>query len=134
MTDYSSSTGLVLGKFMPPHAGHMHLIDFARHYVSRLAIVMDSLPTQPIAADLRLGWLRELFPGVEIFHLTDMPQAPEEHPDFWAIWQRTLRTTLPFAPDFVFAWKRTVSRLPKYSAPSSSLSIAVAALYPSAAQ
>jgi NadR type nicotinamide-nucleotide adenylyltransferase len=94
---------LVLGKFMPPHAGHMHLIDFARHYVSRLAVVMDSLPQQPIAGELRERWLRELFPQSEVFHLTGMPQAPEEHPEFWAIWQRALRAAVPFHPDFVFA-------------------------------
>ena len=82
MTRTSFSTGIVLGKFMPPHTGHMHLIDFARHYVSRLAIVMDTLPTQPIPAELRLIWLRELFPAAEVYHMTGMPQTPEEHPDF----------------------------------------------------
>ena len=97
------TTGLLLGKFMPPHRGHQYLIDFSRHYVNRLAIVMDSLPDQPIPGNLRLGWLREMFPNQEIFHLTGQPQDPAEHPDFWDIWRYSLQEVLPFQPDFVFA-------------------------------
>lgn len=88
---------------MPPHLGHVYLIDFARHYADRLAVVMDSLASQPIPGSVRFAWLREMFPGVELFHLVEKPQDPAEHPDFWQIWHDSLRKVLPFQPDFVFA-------------------------------
>jgi NadR type nicotinamide-nucleotide adenylyltransferase len=48
--------------------------------------------------------MQELFPFDNVVHLTDeLPQAPEEHPDFWALWKASLERVLPGRPDFVFA-------------------------------
>lgn len=33
---------MVLGKFMPPHAGHVYLCEFARRWVDELTIVVGS--------------------------------------------------------------------------------------------
>ena len=50
-----------------------------------------SLASEPIPGELRYRWMRELFPFDHVVHLTDeLPQAPEEHPDFWALWQASL--------------------------------------------
>jgi HTH-type transcriptional regulator, transcriptional repressor of NAD biosynthesis genes len=96
--------GMVLGKFMPPHAGHVYLIEFARRFADDLSVVVGTLAAEPIAGELRYRWVRELFPDVRVIHLTDEnPQYPEEHPDFWEIWRRSLVRVLPAPPELVFA-------------------------------
>jgi NadR type nicotinamide-nucleotide adenylyltransferase len=98
------TTGMVLGKFMPPHAGHLHLVDFARAFVDDLTVVVGTLAREPIPGSLRHAWMRELFPDVRVVHLTDEnPQDPSEHPEFWHIWRASLLRVLPHAPDYVFA-------------------------------
>jgi HTH-type transcriptional regulator, transcriptional repressor of NAD biosynthesis genes len=96
--------GMVLGKFLPPHAGHVYLCEFARNWVDELTIVVGTLAAEPIPGEKRAAWMRELFPSETVVHLTDEnPQDPSEHPDFWDIWQASLRRVLPYQPDIVFA-------------------------------
>ena len=98
------TTGMLLGKFMPPHLGHVYLGEFAGRYVDRLTIVVCSLASEPIPGELRHRWMRELFPFDGVVHLTDeLPQQPDDHPDFWALWKAALQRVLPGRPDFVFA-------------------------------
>jgi NadR type nicotinamide-nucleotide adenylyltransferase len=93
-----------LGKFMPPHAGHQYLIDFARAYADDLAVVVGSLADEPIAGSLRFAWMQGLYPDLRVLHLQDEnPQEPAEHPDFWDIWRTSLQKILPWRPDCVFA-------------------------------
>jgi HTH-type transcriptional regulator, transcriptional repressor of NAD biosynthesis genes len=96
--------GLVLGKFLPPHDGHLYLIDFARRWVDELTVVVGTLASEPIDGALRYRWVRELCPGARVVHLTDEnPQHPDEHPDFWRIWRDSLLGVLSEKPDVVFA-------------------------------
>ncbi len=98
------STGMLLGKFMPPHCGHVYLADFARHYVSDLTVLVCSLKGDPIPGELRYQWMRELLPGSRVVHVTeDLPQTPEEHPEFWPIWRDVVKRHVPGGIDFVFA-------------------------------
>lgn len=98
------TTGMLLGKFMPPHLGHVYLGEFAVRSVDILTIVVCSLRREPIPGDLRFRWMRELFPFVNVVHLTDeLPQEPAEHPDFWNLWRSALVRVLPVRPDYVFA-------------------------------
>lgn len=113
MTEFQHPTpgshGMILGKFLPPHQGHLYLIEFALQSVERLSVVLGSLTSEPLAGELRLKMLQELFPTsrypqLELLHLTDEnPQYPHEDPDFWQIWQASLERILPQRPDWVFA-------------------------------
>ncbi|MBI3724483.1 AAA family ATPase [bacterium] len=95
---------MVLGKFLPPHAGHVFLVEFARRWVDELTVVVGTLSREPIPGELRFRWMRELFPWSRVVHLTDEnPQDPSEHPEFWEIWRASLARLLPSLPDFVFA-------------------------------
>ena len=97
-------SGMVLGKFMPPHEGHLHLIEFAKNYAEDLTVVVCTLKSEPIPGNLRYTWMREIFPGLRIMQLTDeIPQDPTEHPNFWKIWHDSLLRVLPQKPDYVFA-------------------------------
>lgn len=103
---HTPSRGMVLGKFYPPHLGHLYLVDFARHYVDELAVVVETARHQSIPGELRFQWMRELcaHENITVLHLTDEnPQDPSEHPDFWQIWNNSLRTLLPWQLNFVFA-------------------------------
>ena len=94
---------MILGKFMPPHRGHQHLIDFARKRVGKLTILVCSLEREPIAGRLRVEWIKEMVPDARVVHVTDEnPQEPHEHPRFWEIWTETIRRCLPTGPDVVF--------------------------------
>jgi HTH-type transcriptional regulator, transcriptional repressor of NAD biosynthesis genes len=95
-------TGLVLGRFLPPHLGHQYLFDFAQNYVDELLLIVGTRPTDSIAGELRLSWIREMAPNARIIHVND--ENPEEsHPQYWQIWEQTLRTALPYIPDYIFA-------------------------------
>ena len=104
MTFEKPKRGFLLGKFMPPHAGHQYLCDFASAYAESLTILVCSLAREPINGQLRFNWISELYPAARVLHLTDdIPQAPEDHPDFWPIWREVIRRLHPEPIDAVFA-------------------------------
>ena len=53
--------GLVIGKFLPVHLGHIALIDFAASRCDELIVSMSFTDMDPISPDLRLTWLKEIF-------------------------------------------------------------------------
>jgi NadR type nicotinamide-nucleotide adenylyltransferase len=104
--------GLVLGKFLPPHAGHLYLVDVATRYADRVYVVVEHVRDEPIPSELRFRWMQELLPNAEVLHLTEEnPQAPEEHPRFWEVWKQSLDEVLPEPVDLVFASESYGSRL-----------------------
>lgn len=101
--DTSGKSGVIIGKFLPPHRGHQYLVDFARQYVDHLTVLVCTLGAEPIPGELRYQWMKEMFPTVEVMHVTDEnPQEPHEHPDFWSIWRNTIQSRVPQA-DYLFA-------------------------------
>lgn len=88
---------------MPPHRGHDYLIQFARARVSRLTLLLFSKTHEPIPGALRQAWLRELYPRVQVFHLTD--EGPVDFGDetAWAFWTACIRRVVPRGPDLVFS-------------------------------
>ncbi|MDD4477085.1 MAG: adenylyltransferase/cytidyltransferase family protein [Patescibacteria group bacterium] len=54
-------TGFIVGKFMPPHKGHLALIDFALKNCDSLIIAVCSRPDDPTSGSERLLWMRKLF-------------------------------------------------------------------------
>ena len=96
--------GMILGKFLPPHLGHIYLGEFARNAVDELTIVVHSRASDPIPAPVRVEWLRELFPFDRVVHLADeLPPDPQDHADGWDCWRTSLLRVLPGPPDLVFA-------------------------------
>lgn len=96
--------GFVLGKFMPPHAGHVTLIQSARALVDELTVLVCSLPDDPIEGEARVSWMRELFPDCRVLsHSQPAPQRPEDDPDFWQIWGQIVGRHHPEPIDYLFA-------------------------------
>ena len=104
--------GLILGKFLPPHAGHQYLIRFAQNFVERLTVLVCSIEREPIPGELRFAWMRALFPGARVIHIRDeLPQEPCEHPQFWDLWRETILRAAGEPIDFVFASEEYGERL-----------------------
>ena len=96
--------GFILGKFMPPHAGHVALVQAARALVDELTLLLCSLPDDVIPGEERLEWMRALFPDCRIvWHYKPAPQSPEDSRDFWKIWRAIVAKAHPEPIDYVFA-------------------------------
>ena len=104
--------GFLLGKFMPPHNGHVALVETAQALVDELTVLVCWQPDDPIPGPLRLAWMQELFPRARVLgHGRVVPQMPEDDPDFWTIWRRLVVDAHPEPIDLLFASERYGSRL-----------------------
>jgi HTH-type transcriptional repressor of NAD biosynthesis genes len=94
--------GVVVGKFLPPHAGHSHLIDSARAGADEVTVIVCARPDDPVPAGLRAGWLRELHPDVTVLvtpdDIADLPPAALSR-----AWATRTVALLGRAPDVVFS-------------------------------
>lgn len=89
-------TGVIIGKFYPPHRGHKFLIESALAQVDDLTVIICDHPSQSIPAEQRAEWLREIHPNVSVVVTPDnLPDEPEP----WG--QRTIEI-LGSRPDLVF--------------------------------
>jgi HTH-type transcriptional repressor of NAD biosynthesis genes len=96
-------TGLVIGKFMPPHTGHLHLMATAQRQVDALTVILFSKPHEPIPGALRLAWLRELLPTVSVLHVDRDHEVDFDNRDAWHFWVSAIRDVLPSEPTLVFS-------------------------------
>ena len=70
--------GVILGRFMPPHEGHVALVRTASYLVDRLTIVLACAENDPIPAGLRREWMESLFPNARVvLHCTPEKLATE---------------------------------------------------------
>jgi len=95
--------GLLIGKFLPPHAGHQALIDFARAQVDRLTVILFSKSTEPIPGLLRADWLRELYPGLQLHHIDQDGPVDFADPAAWDFWIAAIRAVHSAPVDLVFS-------------------------------
>ncbi len=113
MVEPEVTRGMLLGKFMPLHRGHLYAIDFARRYCDELTVLVCSVAAEPIDGGLRYRWVRESCPPeVGVVDVRDeVPQEPSEHPDFWEIWRELVWRYAGRELDFVFASEAYGERL-----------------------
>lgn len=88
---------VVIGKFLPPHRGHLHLIGTALAGSRHLTVIVCGKPSDPIPPDLRGAWLRELAPAAEVMVIDD---RYDEHDS--AVWAANTVRWLGGPPDAVF--------------------------------
>lgn len=93
----TARTGVVVGKFNPPHLGHLHLIDQAAKQVDHLYVLLCDRPDQTLDVELRRTWLADASPPNVTIIVTpdDLPGANEP----WA--ERALQL-LPMRPELAF--------------------------------
>jgi HTH-type transcriptional regulator, transcriptional repressor of NAD biosynthesis genes len=91
-------TGFVIGKFYPFHLGHMYLFDVARANCDHLIVWVCEKYDQSVLGNIRVSWIKELYPDVEIRLVPDT--LADDDTEGWA--KYTLRV-LGKAPDIVFS-------------------------------
>ncbi|WP_426326476.1 AAA family ATPase [Pedobacter sp. R-06] len=87
--------GLVIGKFMPIHNGHIALIDFAASHCDELIVSMSFTPDDKIDPVLRFEWIKEIFkdqinikPAIIADDFDDETLPLDERTNTWAIRMR----------------------------------------------
>lgn len=83
--------GLVIGKFMPAHKGHLALIQFALQHCDDLIVSMSYKEDDPIPGSLRFFWIEEMLkedhrirPELVQDNFDDESQPLPERTKFWA--------------------------------------------------
>ncbi len=80
--------GVILGRFMPPHEGHVALIRTASYLVDKLTIILSTSDSDPIEPAVRKVWMEELFPESVVIVANNGPRPlPVEHEN----WARIIR-------------------------------------------
>ena len=77
-------------KALPFHKGHQFLIDTALSLSDKVTVLVCSLKREPIPGEIRFNWVKQNYQNtknINIVNFTEeVPQYPEEDPNFWNIW------------------------------------------------
>jgi len=106
-------TGLIIGRFNPPHLGHSHMITSAAARTDRLVVFVNTRDGELVPGALRAGWLADLHPDVTVVHVAhDLPTDMSD-PNLWERWMALLRSHWPHevGPHAVFSSDAYVSEL-----------------------
>lgn len=98
-------TGLIVGRFNPPHLGHSYMIDWAAARVDRLVVFVNTRDGELVPGSLRSGWLAELHPGVTVIEVNHDLGTDFDDEALWAKWMALFRSRWPHAdgPHAVFS-------------------------------
>jgi len=104
-TESTPRSGLIVGRFNPPHLGHSYMIDWAAARVERLVVFVNTRDGELVPGELRARWLADLHPNatvVEVRHDLDTDFGNEE---LWAKWMALFRSRWPHdsGPDVIFS-------------------------------
>ncbi len=91
--------GLVIGKFMPLHKGHIALIEFAAANTDELIVSMSYTERDPIDPMLRMAWIKSQFnnnPHVKVCSIQDdFDDESLALPERTAIWAKKMNEVYP---------------------------------------
>ncbi len=99
-------TGLIVGRFDPPHLGHSYMINIAAQRCERLVVFVNSSTERDSAPGLlRAEWLGDLHPDVVVLELRHCLGTDFDDEDLWAKWRATFRDHWPheIGPHAVFS-------------------------------
>jgi len=97
------NTGLAIGKFYPFHNGHRYLIEIAQKNTRKLTVIVCQTDRYKIPAEIRAGWIRDTFPGLDIRILNHSASMDSDSPDISEKWAKLTLKFLGFVPDAVFS-------------------------------
>jgi cytidyltransferase-like protein len=104
--DKRYSTGLIVGRFDPPHLGHSHMIDWATARTDHLVVyVNSSFARDTVPGELRATWLSETHPGIEVRVVRHSLDTDWNDEELWAKWIELFRAHWPHetGPHAVFS-------------------------------
>lgn len=89
--------GLVIGKFMPLHNGHISLIEYARKQCDEVVVLVCVEDNEPINGDLRYMWVTEFFrnysdvkPHMFKFNDSDLPATSVSSRSISKLWAEAI--------------------------------------------
>ncbi|MCX7022998.1 MAG: AAA family ATPase [Spirochaetes bacterium] len=97
--------GLIIGKFMPIHAGHVAMAGFASAHCESVDVLVGALPGEPIPGPLRFEWARDTlarFPNVRVSYTEEeLPSATGSSREVSKVWAAWLKPRFPAADAIV---------------------------------
>lgn len=99
-------TGLIVGRFDPPHLGHSFMIEWAAARCDRLVVFVNSSPERDSApGPLRAGWLASLHPDVTVIEVPHRLGTNFDDEELWSKWMTLFSERWPFedGPHVVFS-------------------------------
>ena len=99
------SSGLIVGRFNPPHLGHSYMIDWAAERVDRLVVFVNTRDGEVVPGALRAQWLADLHPAVTVVEVRHDLDTNFDDEELWAEWMALFRSQWPHdtGPDVVFS-------------------------------
>jgi NadR type nicotinamide-nucleotide adenylyltransferase len=92
------TTGLVIGKFYPPHSGHKFLFESAQAKCDQLIILVCASKKYDISSTDRAEWIKELIPHADIRIIPELPSDDDS-----VGWAHHVKYFLGLVPDMVFS-------------------------------
>lgn len=99
-------SGLIVGRFDPPHLGHSHMITWATERCEALVVFVNTSSQRDTApGELRAAWLAELHPDVTVIELRHSLGTDFDDEDLWAEWMALFTERWPHddGPHVVFS-------------------------------
>jgi len=99
-------TGLIVGRFDPPHLGHTYMIRRAAERCEALVVFVNTSAQRDTApGELRASWLAELHPDVTVIELRHSLGTDFDDDDLWAKWMALFTEMWPHddGPHIVFS-------------------------------
>lgn len=104
--DVVAPTGLIVGRFDPPHLGHSFMIDWAARRCERLVVFVNSSSERDaVPGELRAQWLADLHSGVTVIEVRHRLGTDFDDEELWAKWMALFTERWPHetGPDVVFS-------------------------------
>jgi cytidyltransferase-like protein len=94
--EHRAATGLIIGRFDPPHLGHSFLVEEAAGRCERLVVFVNSSSSRDAApGHLRAEWLAEMHPNVTVVEVVhDLPTDWGDE-QLWQRWITLFRDHWP---------------------------------------
>ena len=104
-SDSTSRTGLIVGRFNPPHLGHSYMIEWSAQRVDRLVVFVNTRDGELVPGELRAAWLAELHPTVTVVEVHHDLETDFGNEELWARWMVLFRSRWPHesGPDVIFS-------------------------------
>ncbi len=106
-------SGLIIGRFDPPHLGHSYMIEWARERCEQLVVFVNTKQGEAAPGHLRAQWLQDLHPEVKVVQVEHDLHNDWEDQELWAKWINLLRSKWPLAngPEVVVSSDFYISEL-----------------------
>jgi NadR type nicotinamide-nucleotide adenylyltransferase len=102
----------MIGKFLPPHQGHVFLGDTAQNYAKHLVILISVEDQDAITGDLRVKWMSDIFPSAQVFSVPlALPKGTDDTSNIWDDWKQAIEALSLPKFDVLIAGDATAFRI-----------------------